>query len=73
MFKKLVLCEPQNFEGLFFGNKPTLNSEALVRYLLSALISELFRVRLEALLIEESSDLFKPLSFCEWTYHALLA
>lgn len=72
MFKKLVLCEPQNFEGLFLGYKPALNSEALVRYLLSALISELFRVRLEALLIQKSSDLFKSLSFCEWTYHALL-
>ena len=59
--KEFILCEPQNFEGLFFGDKATLYSESLFRDLLSACVREFLHEHLVSLFGEVTHYAVKAL------------
>ena len=59
--EEFILREPQNFEGLLFGDEATLDSESLFSDLLSARVGEFLHEHLVSLFGEVTHHAVKPL------------
>lgn len=55
--EQLFLAQAQDFEGLFLGDKPTLDSEPLFGDLLAALVAEFLHIHFPLLFFQVASYL----------------
>lgn len=67
-FKKLILCQAQDVEGLFFGDEAALDSETFICDILPAKVSVFCRQKLVVLLFKVLSHLGKSLRLSKWAY-----
>lgn len=66
---ELIVGDAQNLEGLLAGHEAALDSQALLRHLLTALVTKLLHRRLVGLLVKVLHDLLHALFFCERADH----
>ena len=66
---ELIVGDAENLEGLLAGHEAALDSQALLRHLLTALVTKLLHRRLIGLLVKVLHDLLHSFFFCERADH----
>ena len=66
---EFIVGDAEDLEGLLAGHKATLDAQALLRHLLTALVTKLLHCWLIGLLVKVLHDLLHALFFCERPDH----